>query len=39
MSNRKYVMSLNIETVTDGAVEAILVARERFREWVTKIRS
>ena len=38
MSNRKYVMSLNLETATDDAVEAILGARERFREWVEKIR-
>ena len=38
MSSRKYVMSLNLETATDDAVEAILGTRERFRAWVERIR-
>lgn len=35
---RKRVMSLNLETSTDDAVEAILGARERFRAWAERIR-
>jgi len=38
VSSKKHVMSLNLETATDDAVEAILGARERFRAWAERIR-
>lgn len=38
MSSRKHVVSLNLETATDDAVEAILGARERFPAWIERIR-
>ena len=38
MNSREYVMSLNLETATHDAIEAILGARERFRQWIETIR-
>lgn len=38
IGNRKCVMSLDLETAINDAVEAILKARERFREWIERIR-
>jgi len=38
MSSRKHVMSLDLSAATDHAVDTMLAARERFREWVDRIR-